>query len=255
MPVSGKENSGREQKVRDNLRALDVASLEIERYGVHPDQFIEWYGPEGGKVVCFVHGGFFHEDGTLSYLRPAAFALGEAGYRVALVEYRRIAGNTSATMEDMSVLTRHRRLRGATWLGHSAGSIPVLNVLFDPDLAPSHAVVLAPIFDLRRDVEEFKDTAKSDLARWVGGSPQQVPNAYADFDSAVAYARLGADGFSSRGYRLDVIHGALDETIPVQRSRDLAAEPFNVAIVAEANHNDVICPGHDAWILLLGALG
>lgn len=244
-----------ERAVRDTLRALDVASDEIERYGVHPDQYIEWYGPRDGKVVCFVHGGYFHEDGTLSYLRPAALALGEAGYRVALVEYRRVMGDAGVSLEDMSVLARHPELAEATWLGHSAGSILVLDVLFNPDLAPAHAVVVAPIFDLRRDVEEFPDMTKSELAAWLGGPPEHYADAYAALDPAVAYARLGTDAFVARGYRLDMIHGVLDATIPVQRTKDLMAEPFNIALVPDANHNDVIRPGHDAWILLLGALG
>ncbi|MBM7824844.1 pimeloyl-ACP methyl ester carboxylesterase [Arcanobacterium pluranimalium] len=244
-----------EKQVLENLLALDVASEEIERYGVHPDQYIEWYGPEDGKVICFIHGGFFHEDGTLRYLRPSALSLGEVGYRIALPEFRRIPGNPAVSLEDMATLARHPQLAEATWLGHSAGSLNVLNVLFDTELRPSHGVVLAPIFDLRRDAEETPSLSSAATIHWLGGTPAEIPDVYQEFDPAVRYARLGADGFSSAGYRLDIIHGALDATIPVQRTRDLASEPFNIAIVPDANHNDVIRPGHDAWLLLLGALG
>ncbi|WP_124054183.1 alpha/beta hydrolase family protein [Arcanobacterium ihumii] len=244
-----------EKQVLENLLALDVASEELERYGVHPDQFIEWYGPEDGTVICFIHGGFFHEDGTLRYLRPSALALGEEGYRIALPEFRRVPGNPAPSLEDMATLARHPLLANATWLGHSAGSLNVLNVLFNTELQPSHGVVLAPIFDLRRDAEEFPNLSASKTVHWLGGTPDRIPDVYQEYDPAVRYSRLGADGFVGAGYRLDIIHGALDATIPIQRTRDLATEPFNIAIVPDANHNDVIRPGHDAWLFLLGALG
>ncbi|MDY5585323.1 MAG: hypothetical protein SPG61_06005 [Arcanobacterium sp.] len=247
--------SSPEREVVQNLLALDIACEEVERYGMHPDQFIEWYGPTDGKVVCFVHGGYFHEDGTLGYLRPAALALAEAGYRVALVEYRFIDGAPELSLEDVAALTRHPQLANAIWLGHSAGSILVFHAIFNEELAPKHGVVLAPIFDLRRDVEEFQKDTPSVLARWIGGSPTAIPDVYAQLDPAVQYARLGADAFSRLGLRLDMIHGVLDRTIPAQRTRELSTEPFNIAMVPDANHVDVIRPGHDAWILLLGALG
>ncbi len=244
-----------ELRVLDALLALDVASEQVERYGMHPDQFIEWYGPEDGKVVTFIHGGYFHQDGSLSYLRPAALALGEAGYRVALPEYRRIAENFALTIADMRTLAMHPQLADSVWVGHSAGSIFVLNVLFNMDLSPAHAVVLAPIFDMARDVTEFVEPSSSKLAQWVGGMPTEMPATYAAYDPMSLYRQLGTDVFVNLNYQLDIIHGELDKTIPIQRTRDLVSEPFNIAIVPNANHQDVISPAHDAWILLLGALG
>ncbi len=244
-----------ERQILQNLLALDIASEEIERYGVHPDQFIEWYGNPDGKPVCLVHGGIFHGCANVAYLRPAALALGEAGYRVALVEYRYVAGSPDFALADLETLARHPILENAIWVGHSLGAVLVFNILFNPELTPKHAVGLAPIFDLRRDVEEFHNRVPSLVTQWMGGSPVTIPDVYAAFDPAVIYARLGADGFSSSDLRLDIIHGVQDQTVPVNRSHELSGEPFSVALVPEANHNAVVLPGHDAWILFLGALG
>ncbi|WP_353065073.1 alpha/beta hydrolase [Arcanobacterium hippocoleae] len=241
-----------------DLASLDVASEEVEKYGVHPDQFIEWYGPITGRVVVAVHG-FTETDNRLSYLRPAALALGDAGYRVALVEYRQMPHHPEITFEDIATLARHPRLQNAIWFGHSIGSLCVLKALYDPENSIKHCVVAAPIMNLRREVEE-EETSNSQIAQtitqWMGGSPNYLPDTYAEYDPAVLYVRNGsADGFAANGYHLDIIHGSADQTIPVQHIKTLQAEPFNIAIVADANHNDVICPGHDAWLFLLGALG
>ncbi|MDY6142670.1 MAG: alpha/beta fold hydrolase [Arcanobacterium sp.] len=243
-----------EDQTFETLRSLDVMAASIERYGVHPDQIIEWFGPDDGKLVCFIHGGFFHEDGTLAYLRPAAFALGEAGFRVALPEYRRLKKNVEATFEDLRTLALLPQLQGAIWIGHSLGGALAADVLFDDELPVTHAVLLAPILDLARDVNERGIREHSSTAKFMGGLPEDIPDVYERFEPLKAYERIEPAGFASRGLRLDIIHGANDETVPVQRSRDLAQEPFNIAVVPGANHSDLIRPGHDAWLLLLGAL-
>ncbi|XCB30740.1 hypothetical protein RQN30_05035 [Arcanobacterium hippocoleae] len=239
-----------------DLASLDIASQEVEKYGVHPDQFIEWYGPQDGRAVVAVHGGGLNGSGRLKYLRPAALALGEAGYRVALVEYRQAERNPEITFEDISTLTRLPSFADAIWFGHSFGAIFVIGALLDPETPVSRCVAAAPILDLRREVEESANFTENALAKWLGGSPYYIPDVYAKYDPAVLYARIGgANGFSARGYHLDLIHGSADMTVPVQHTKDAQSEPFNIAIVPGANHYDVIRPGHDAWLFLLGALG
>lgn len=246
----------REKQVLSDLALLDIASEEVEKYGMHPDQFIEWYGPQNGRVVVIVHGDHINGDGRLLYLRPAALALGEAGYRVALVEYRRAAGHPEISVADITALTLHPLLQDVIWLGHSLGSILVLDALFNPETSVKRAVAVAPILNLRREAEEADTPAAQAIQHWFGGSPSYLPDVYAKYDPAVLYTRMGsADGFAARGYRLDIIHGSADATIPAQHSKDVKGEAFNIAIVPGANHNDVILPSHDAWLFLLGALG
>lgn len=238
------------------LQSLDVESVEIERYGVHPDQFIEWYGPETGAPVVLWHGGYFHENGMLTYLRPAAYALGEAGYRVALPEYRYIAGQPEVTFADSATLAQHPKLAGAVWAGHSLGAVIALRALFSDDLPVDHVVALSPIVDMARAARE--DSARlsvNPVRDWLQALPDENPEAYLEWEPLVLYALMGAVGFQRRALRLDIIHGALDQTVPVQRTQDLQGEPFNIAIVPGENHNDVIRPGSDSWLIFLGALG
>lgn len=245
-----------EARVISTLSSLDVAAEEVERYGMHPDQYIEWYGPEDGRHVVFIHGGYFHEDGTLSYLRPAALALGEAGYRVALPEYRRGAGQPEVTFEDIHTLARHPKLSEVVWLGHSMGCVFVLHVLFSLDTKVTHVVALSPVADLARAAQEDHDHYEHNpVARWLGGMPAEIPDIYGRWEPFGLYAELGSSGFQQRALRLDIIHGSLDKTVPVSRTKDLLNEPFNIAIVQDDNHNDTIRPGSDSWLLLLGCLG
>lgn len=252
---SGESPSAAEQQVFNDLRSLQVLPGNIEIYGEKVDQFIEWYGPEYGKPVTFVHGGYFHDAVDLSYARPAAFALGEAGYRVALVEYRRLAGHPELTFDDINTLAHHPVLSQSVWLGHSSGGTFALDVLMDDATSVTHAVVLAPLFDLARDAYDRADSGRFEAATFLGGMPSEIPDVYAKYDPQARYAEIGPERFISRELQLDIIHGSLDETVPVQRSKELCTEPFHVAIVSDANHSDLIRPGHDAWLLLLGALG
>ncbi|MCI6573787.1 MAG: alpha/beta hydrolase [Arcanobacterium sp.] len=250
------QQAAAEVQVMDNLQSLDVASEQIERYGVHPDQFIEWYGPEDGAVVVMIHGGYFHEDGTLRYLRPAALALGESGYHVALAEYRHVLGDPKTSFDDIETLARHPQLENAMWVGHSSGAIFVSHALFSDAVQVRHAVVLAPILELARAADEDANELDiNPIALWLQKMPEEDPQLYAQWEPLAGYYAMGAAGFQQRGLHLDVIHGTLDRTVPVARTKNFLTEPFNIALVPGENHYDVIRPGSDSWLLLLGALG
>ncbi|MGV9182465.1 alpha/beta hydrolase family protein [Arcanobacterium canis] len=244
-----------EQKVYENLLALRVEPDGTESYGDKADQFIEWYGPEGAMVVTLLHGGSFRQNIGLDFTRPAAFALAEAGFRVALPEYRRLAGSPELTFEDARLLARHPLIGSSTWIGHCAGATMALDVLFSDEFELTHVVALAPLFDLARAVRETASENAGDISDFMGGMPVDQPERYAQFDPMRRWMELGEAQFAARGLRLDIIHGTADATVPVVRSKDLNTEPFNVAIVPGAHHNDVIRPGDDAWIFLRGALG
>lgn len=243
-----------EEHVVDTLRSLDVAPERIERYGIYPEQYIEWYGPREGKRVVLIHGGYFHEDGTLSYLRPAACALGEEGYCVALAEYRHVNGDPSLSFADMALLASYENLHEAIWIGHSTGAVLALHALFNDSIPVKRAVVLSPIFDMARAAQEDALTGLNPTAQWMGGMPEDKPDTYAAWEPLGLYSEMEASGFQQRALRLDVIHGTLDHLVPVARTRDLMGEPFNIAIVSGEKHNDVIRPGSDSWLLLLGTL-
>lgn len=65
---------------------------------------------------------------------------------------------------------------------------------------------------------------------------------------------LGEARFVANELNIQIIHGEDDQTIPLARVRGNASTTIRTAIVPGANHVDLIRPGHDAWLFLLGAL-
>mgnify|MGYP002737552938 FL=1 len=236
------------------LRSLPVFPDSIERYGDDPRQFIEWYGAEDAKPICFLHGGRFLTDNAIATTRPAARALAQAGYRVALPSCRLEPGRPELVANDSHTLAQHEVLKDAVWIGHDAGGTWALNVVVAPELGPVEAILLAPIVDLARDMREDPEYDTGKTYRWIGGTPEELPDRYALYDPIFNYYQLGHAKYCAHELSVEIIHGTADETIPVERSRDLCSEPFNLAIVEGANHIDLIRPDHDAWVYLLGAL-
>lgn len=236
------------------LRSLPVFPDSIERYGDDPRQFIEWYGAVDAKPVCFLHGGRFLTSNSISTTRPAARALAQAGYRVALPEFRLEPGRPELAASDSLDFAHHEVLKDAVWIGHDAGGTFALNVVLAPELDPVAAILLAPIVDLARDMREDPEYDEGHTSRWIGGSPEELPDRYALYDPIFNYYQLGHAKYQAKELSVDIIHGTADEIIPVERSRDLRSEPFNLAIVEGANHIDLIRPDRDAWVYLLGAL-
>ncbi|QRV01891.1 alpha/beta fold hydrolase [Arcanobacterium phocisimile] len=241
-----------ERHVLQTLAALSVASEEIESYGEHDSQFIEWYGPRDGQRVVFLHGGGYRTDMTLAHARPAALALGEEGYRVALVEVRKERGNPRLTMSDLSFLANRTDLSDAIWIGHSLGGTLVLDVALDPALPPRRAIALAPFFYLTELASA--NAGVSGIERWMGGMPIQLPELYRKFDPSVRSADLGETGYIDGCLNVQIIYGEDDQTVPAAVTRKIAETPIRTAMVPGTNHVDLIRPGHDAWLFLLGAL-
>ncbi|MFY9262257.1 MAG: alpha/beta hydrolase [Actinomycetaceae bacterium] len=252
MFTEGHDVNSVERKTLDVLGALSIASEEIEAYGSDPAQFIEWFGPADGELIVFIHGGGFRSNLTLAHARPAALALGSEGYRVALVETRKELGNPNLTWADMCTLAQREDFADALWVGHSLGGTLVLDVVFSDKVPVHRAVVLAPFFSLTEEVEEFGDPTQ--IANWMGGTPCDWPDTYAQLDPALRYADLGPDGYAKRNLRVRVLQGDKDVTNPAARLRNVMKLPFEIAVIPGANHVDLIRPGHDAWLLLLGAL-
>ncbi|USR79149.1 alpha/beta hydrolase family protein [Arcanobacterium pinnipediorum] len=241
-----------ERHVLQNLAVLSVASEEVEPYGTDPSQFIEWYGPSDGHVVVFVPGGGFRSDVSVAYARPAALALGEEGYRVALVEVRKERGNPRITLDDLAFLAHRPDLRDATWIGHSLGGTLILDIVLDPQLPPRRAIALAPFFCLTELAAA--NAGVTGIERWMGGMPTELPELYRHLDPSVRMNELGEAGYVDSGLNIHIIHGEEDLTIPAMLVRQIPETPIRTAMIPGANHVDLIRPGHDAWLFLLGAL-
>ncbi|WP_425310495.1 hypothetical protein AADG42_17645 [Ammonicoccus fulvus] len=223
-----------EQATLDRLLAADVGTGRLVAYGDHPDQIVEWWGEEG-PVVALVHGGYFRAAVDRTHARPMAAAIAQRGYRVALVEYRRIAGEPDASLTDLRILAERLHREGlavGAWIGHSAGGTLVLLLALKGLGTP--ALALAPVVDLARNAEAgLGDDA---VTEWMDGLPGEI-DGYHRVDPAQILSEKGSPDLTTLGIRLLVPMD--DTTVPPEHCSDLGL-PF--VAVPGAHHFDVVDP-------------
>jgi acetyl esterase/lipase len=235
----------------------------VLRYAGHEDGVIDVHLPAGAgpfPLVLLVHGGFWKQQYDRRHVRPMARALVDAGCVVAAPEYRRVggAGGWPATGDDvaaaLTILAGSLAGLGvttttATVVGHSAGGHLALWLagLDGLDHRLDRVVALAPVADLRAAAHErLGDGATEAL---LGGSPDQVPEAYAAADPMNVLD--SAPGTTA----LVVLHGSRDDVVPLSQSRSLADRHARVELrVLDADHFDVIDPTSHVWPHVLDAI-
>jgi pimeloyl-ACP methyl ester carboxylesterase len=241
------------------------------RYGEHPDHVADVRLPDvpDAPLVLFVHGGFWRHDWDRTHAGPLCADLAARGYAVATIEFRRTGqagGGWPGTFSDVAAAAvavpdllakeiAHRGLLPVSvdrpiLAGHSAGGhLALWYAAVAPD-AVGGVVALAPVASLVRAYElDLDDGAVADL---LGGSPAAVPNAYA---SADPMANLPT------GVRTVIVHGADDDIVPVQLSRDYcrsarrAGDDAMLVELTGVEHFAVIDPRSAAWPAVLAAFG
>lgn len=235
-------------------------------YGDSPNQVVECFGPEDGPPIVFIHGGFWRHEYDRAHVRPLCNALAALGSRVFAIEYRRTggAGGFPATFQDVLAALRAvgARTTGPVVLaGHSAGghlalwaaAAPSGSTVEPADRATTSArspiplasvVALAPVSDLARAFHDDLDGGA--VAALLGGSPDEFPQRY-----------LAADPARSTGIDapVTVIHGELDEWVPVDYSRRHVAEHGgNLVVLADIEHFGLIDPESSAWSWVYDAM-
>lgn len=234
----------REDEVLDRL--LDEGSrlgFPATAYGAHPDQVLETVGPDAGRTLVVVHGGYFRPAIDRTHARPLARALADAGWRVVLAEYRRVPGAPFATTEDLAALDAHLRDHGhdvTAWVGHSAGGALALWRALTPDLPAVPAVALAPVADFDAAVgQRLGDGAVGD---WVG----EEPDALERLDPTRLLAAA-----PERSTHVHLVHGDRDGTVPVDQTQSFAAPR---TVIGGAHHFDLVDPASRHWEAVTGVL-
>jgi len=192
-------------------------------YGSDPAQVYDVRLPAGTAAdvtVVVVHGGFWRERFDRSHAGCQAQAFADAGYPVAVLEYRRTGmpgGSWPGTAEDVA-----------------AG---VAAVLRDPGLP-----------DRAAHEQHLGDGA---VAAFMGGTPEQLPEAYAAADPCALTPRAP----------VSIVHGLDDDVVPVGISRSYTAwaEARRAAAravreVAGCEHFGLIDPEHPAFAEVLAAV-
>src|SRR5262249_18367432 len=135
-------------------------------------------------------------------------------------------------------------------IGHPAGGPPVLYARhrLGPDGARG-AVALAPVAVL---VDGFRrDRGGGAVAMLLGGGPDEVPDAYAQADPT-ANLPLGVPAV--------VVHGDLDENVPVALGVDFVAaaraagDAVRLVRLPTADHFALIDPESEAWPSVIEAI-
>jgi len=234
---------------------------EVVRYGAGADRVANVHRPAGEgpwPVVALLHGGFWRDRYDRTLMTPLANDLAARGFLAWNVEYRRVGsgGGWPATLDDVgAALDALRSVDGAdttrvVTVGHSAGGHLALWLAGrEGTVRPCAAVSLAGVCDLVHGARlGLGGGAVDDFA---GGSPDDVPERYADASPA---ARLPL------GVPQLLVHGGLDDVVPPVVSQAYAgaarAAGDEVELVeqVDADHLDVIDPGHALWTAVVARL-
>lgn len=240
-----------EETLEAMLAAPPVPATHRLVYGDSPQQFVDLYLPEGPgphPLLVAIHGGFWRALYDLGHLSHACAALASMGFAVASLEYRRCGqpgGGYPGTMDDVSaalalLATRtDLDLTRVALLGHSAGGQLALCAAKHgpPSMQIAGVIGLAPLSDL---VHAFAlDLGQGAIGSFCGGSPEEVPAAYA---AASPAARLPL------GVRQIVVQGELDDIVPLALAVPYCAQAKQAGddvlldVLPGADHFSVIHP-------------
>ena len=226
-----------------------------QRYGNDEQHYGDLRLPKGAgpfPAALFVHGGFWRARYDLSHGGFICAALTKAGLVTWNLEYRRVGnrgGGWPGSFEDVSAGYQFLRQLANKYpidskriivLGHSAGGQLALA------LAAHHktlhaAVSLAGLVNLRRAWELH--LSNDAVADFLGGPPERIAEHYHEASPAELDIRCGQL----------LVHGAQDDTVPIQMSRDYAkqkrqrGEDVSLLEIAKVGHFDIVDPESKIW--------
>lgn len=230
------------------------------RYGDLPEQVIDVHLPRSqdpAPVVVLLHGGFWREAFDRTHMRPLAEALTAEGFVVVTPEYRRVGdgggGGWPATFDDVRAGLAHLdEVRAAlpgrlsddemSLVGYSAGGHLALWAASQPGTpAVRRIVALAPVADLYE--AHRRGLGEGAVADLMGGGPDTREEEYRQADAARLLPAT---------VPVTVVHGTLDDRVPVDLSRTLPVSEY--VELAELDHFGLIDPLSAAWPTVLAAV-
>ncbi len=237
-------------------------------YGSHPDQVADLRRPTGAgpaqRLVIVVHGGFWRAEYDRRHTGPLATALAGLGHPVAQVEYRRTGqpgGGWPETMADvLTGVSELPRLTAEAFpdavaagppilIGHSAGGQLALYAAATLPTGVGGVLALAPVANLAEAYRLDLDTGA--VAALLGGGPAEVPDRYAACDPR---------SLPPPKSRTVVLHGTLDQQVPVAMSREFVSAghatggDIRLLELQNCEHFGLIDPESAAWPAVVSAL-
>lgn len=210
---------------------MEAVSRRV-RYADHPDGFCDVHG-EGGRRALVLHGGFWRERYDLTLMDALCADLAERGWEAWNAEYRRLGSGASWPEMSADVRAAAELAAAEVAIGHSAGGH--LALWLAAEGLVERAVGQAPVSDL---------AAASPLSDRV-------------------VSQLNANREASPRHRLPlgrpqlVVHGTLDDCVPVEMSRNYAAAAGVEVTYMERDgegHFEHLDPRSGAWADVLAWL-
>ncbi len=250
--------------------------MQTVRYGSDPSQFGELSLPDPAAhpapwpVVAVVHGGFWRTSYGLELGRPLAADLVGAGVAVWNIEYRRVGAGSGGgggwPVTGLDAAAALDALAGEVQtaaggrldrdrvvaLGHSAGG-QLAGWLAARTTSPSGSPGAEPAVRLRGAVAQagvldLLEAARQQLGlsatqSFLGGSPDEVPTAYAQASPAAR---------SPLPVPVVCVHGTSDQNVPFSQSQRFVAADQRAGGRAtlrtvDGDHFALIDPGSSAW--------
>ncbi len=231
-------------------------------YGEHPDQVANLHLPRGEgpfPVVVLLHGGFWRSGWDRTLMTPLARDLAGRGVAAWNVEYRRVGqegGGWPGTLLDVAAAVDRLGTVGeiepshVIACGHSAGGhlalwlaarhrLPADAPGANPAVRLRAVIAQAPVADLTGGWND--GFGRDRIEGLLGGPPAAVPDRYRVADPI---------GLLPVGVPQLLVHGALDEDVPLSQSTAYAraAGPdAELLVFDDADHFDVIDPERAAW--------
>ncbi|HEV2634895.1 MAG TPA: alpha/beta hydrolase [Actinocrinis sp.] len=269
---------------RDVLTRPAAPPDHTATYGPDPDQIVDIWRPRhsatdlggtgpGAPLAVVIHGGFWRAEYDRIHSRPMADALADAGYAVAVPEYRRAGspggGGWPGTFDDIAAVLDAVGALAAPfgadpartgWVGHSAGGhlalwaaarhrLPAGSPWRTDRPAAAGVVSLAGCTSLA--LSHAWGEGGGAAANLLGGSPERFPERYAAADPA-ALLPSGAE--------VVLVHGTQDQQVRLEMSRQyakMAGEAGDTVTYVElpgSDHFDLIDPLSAAWPSVLDAI-
>jgi acetyl esterase/lipase len=248
---------------RDPVEVLDEraqAPARTTAYGTDPAQVYDVRlpsadAPRRDLAVVVVHGGFWREAYDRGHASRQAQALAHTGYPTAVVEYRRTGmpgGGWPGTADDVraaiaAIRTDPDLTAPLVLVGHSAGGQLSTWAAAQTWTHGLRGVVsLAGVLDLSHG--QATDVGGDAIGAFLGGTPEEVPDAYAAADPV----------HLPPGTPVVLVHARDDEEVPFELSERYAAAHLgpNVRLVAvpDGGHYGLIDPAHPAFAHVLAAV-
>lgn len=263
--TTGTRDDQSERDMPDDILSLQPPPADARvAYGQDPNQFLDLRLPAAaGKskkpfpLVINIHGGYWRAKYNLEHAGHLCAALTAKGLATANLEYRRVGdpgGGWPETFADVRAAyqflkqnahSRNLDPQRIVVMGHSAGGqLALCLAAHEPSV--TRAVSLAGVVDLQRAYQLH--LSNDAVVEFLRGKPDEVPDHYAEADPmrlSITHARQW------------LIHGAADDVVPADFSRDYVAakqkrpgeekEEVHLLEIPDAGHLDLIDPRSAAW--------